>query len=262
MAAIDGITRPAPRSPAIVLRLTPPASRLVVLTSPRSGSSLFCHMLNATPEICCHYELFHDEMIEFFGQTVLDKAAIAGRDADPVGFLERTFTKGFDAGYRLVGFKHMGFFSKAVSDTVTADPAVRIVILRRNNLMAKFSSLGIAGQTRQWKVATGQKVHRPKVRFDPERFARFERWENGLNRARNDLLARHRRNALFLEYTDLRTPETGRRLSEFLGLGLHWDGEVGVQRLNPGRILDRFSNPAAVRAFLARRGVPEWAEGG
>lgn len=62
MAAIDRTsrTRQNIRRPAIVLRIAPTASRLVDLTSPRSGSSRLCHLLNATHGVRCHYKLFHE----------------------------------------------------------------------------------------------------------------------------------------------------------------------------------------------------------
>lgn len=262
MAAVDRVAPAARAAPALLLRVTSPAERFVVLGSPRCGSSLFCHMLNATAGVCCHYELFQENMIEYCGRTVRDPADVARRNADPVGFLWRTLADSRADGHTTVGFKHFSFFDRAVLAAVAADPSCHPIVLRRTNVLAKFASLRIAEATQQWKATPDTPLDHPAIPFEPKRFEEFERWDNGLYRDVEDALARYGREALFIEYQDICRPETGYRVGEFLGRALQWTGAVALQKMNPGPILDRFSNPDAVREYLSKRGVPAWADNG
>lgn len=65
----------------------------VVLSVPRSGSNLFCHMLSTVPGVLCFHELFHRRKV-YVGNEHLndyDLGTAKERNADPLRFLERAF---------------------------------------------------------------------------------------------------------------------------------------------------------------------------
>jgi glycosyltransferase involved in cell wall biosynthesis len=236
------------------------ARTLAILASPRTGSTLLCAVLNRTPGVICHFELFHDEMIQFARHTVTDVAEIASRNADPVGFLRRVRAEAAEAGMDLVAFKHFAHLDDTVTDEIVRNDAIRLIHLSRENLLAQYSSEKIARASGKWVRHRDQTGDQVRVPFEAKDFEKFEAYYRRIETERVHRLAGSRRTVLFVEYADLNTPETRRRIGDFIGIAIPDTAQPDTRKQNPPQVIERFSNPEVVRDYLARRNLSRWAE--
>lgn len=137
--------------------MSPVASFIVasLSTSPAIGPS--------TPGVVCHYELFHDEMIQFSDRTVFDPEALGARNADPIGFLDGLFTEAAAEGRSLMGFKHFAHLSSVVAQAAIADPATKLIHIRRGNFLAQ--------------CRRGERPEQVRINFDRDDFEAREQYQ-------------------------------------------------------------------------------------
>lgn len=83
-----------------------------------------------------------------------------------------------------------------------------------------------------------------------------------LRRRLLDAVERSNAQVLRLDYLGLARAETRARLSDFLARDIPPAGGNEPSKQNPGTIADRFTDPDAVRAYLAARGQTAWADAG
>ena len=76
------------------------------------------------------------------------------------------------------------------------------------------------------------------------------------------LLSQSQRDVLLIDFVRVLEPATVDRLSRFLGVDLVRGGPPHFQRQNGPTILDRFTNPLDVGAYLAGRGLAHWGDAG
>lgn len=236
----------------------------VILCQARTGSTYLVRLLRSHPGVVSHGELFHPRAIYYADRKArMDAEALAARDADPVAFLhalQAAAPRGVPVGFKI--FPH---HSATILDHVRASPQLRRILLRRDNLLAQFSSERIAEFTGQFTLPHGSA---PAVRipFDEENFLRFvdrmagehdmlERTARGNEASGGDLPR-----VLALEYCELFAPGIEARLAQFLEVQCFPLRAEHLVRQNTGRITERFEDPTAVRDFLERHGRPEWAE--
>lgn len=142
-----------------------PYVRFIILSGPRTGSNLLALALNSHPEVTCFGEVFNFTLdfvtFNVEGYDNLDPADLALQRRDPQQFLrERIFGK-HPNGTRAVGLKyHYGqlWGHQALQDGLTGDKGLRVLHLRRRNLLRAMLSLKIAEQTGVWVVPTGRKL--------------------------------------------------------------------------------------------------------
>jgi len=140
--------------------------RFVILTTGRSGSTWLAEALNSHDEVVCFGSLFevNADYVSFDspGYDNFDDAAIAQRDAEPLSFLrERVFG---DHPARAVGFKiqYTNWFGfPGLLEELAADAALRVIHLRRRNLLRTLASLRLAERTGQY--------HAKPLRVGPQR---------------------------------------------------------------------------------------------
>ncbi len=236
----------------------------VILCQARTGSTYLVRLLRSHPGVVSHGELFHPRAIYYADRKArMDAESLAARDADPVAFLE-----GLQAAAppgTPVGFKIFPHHSATILDHVRASPALRRILLRRDNLLAQFSSERIAETTGQFTLPRGSPPA-VRIRFDEEDFLRFvervtaehevlERTAQG-----NEAGGSDPPRVLALEYHELFAAGIEARLARFLEVRCLPLRAEHLVRQNTGRITERFDDPPAVRDFLERFGRPEWAE--
>ncbi|MEL6521179.1 MAG: Stf0 family sulfotransferase [Pseudomonadota bacterium] len=235
--------------------------KFVVLASPRSGSTLLCTMLNRAPGVVCHFELFHNEYIQFYGEPDMSPEKLFARDADTLTFLDETFEQFSDAA-DVQGFKLFAHHPLEVQNRIFQDPDFKLIYLSRQNRLAQFSSYEIAVATDNWiKNTPGLDKKAPKLDWDQ---AAFEAYEADWNRVEREWRARFVDRdlpPLQLDYEELLTDQTRRSLNDYLGISIPAEAAVStkVYRQNPTTILDRFNDPENVAEYLAGRGLSHWA---
>lgn len=134
--------------------------RLVLLSAPRSGSTLLVEMLRGHASILMHGEPFHRSDVRgsakdgFAGNVTVDDGAFAARHEDPGQLLEAIAAR--DRGRRVVGFK---LFSKHLdwgNLGVFLGWATHVVLLDRSNRLSQYASICLAQKSNVWAAYPGE----------------------------------------------------------------------------------------------------------
>lgn len=142
--------------------------RFVITGDARTGSNMLAQALNTNPEVRCFREIFHRRMnyvdffVEGFDPNNVDDVSL--RDRDPVGFLR---TRIFDSNpehFRAVGFKYLyGHFwgHDVLTEYLVSDAPLRVIHLKRRNMMRSLVSVRLAEMTNRWIEDWGLARKRP-----------------------------------------------------------------------------------------------------
>jgi hypothetical protein len=132
-------------------------TRFIILAPARSGSNLLASQLNAHPDMVCFAELFN-YTVDFIiydvdGYDGHSPEDIALRERDRPAFLRTRIFGQHDEGIHAVGFKlpyeHI-WLVPDVLEWLLAQDDLRVIHLRRRNLLRARVSLRIAEMTKVW----------------------------------------------------------------------------------------------------------------
>ncbi len=220
--------------------------------------------MNSKGAIRCHAEVFHPNKVfvslpEVKASPELREMLKRERAADPIGFLERLYEAG--AGFKAVGFKLFPGQNDQVMEHVIRDPAIRKIVLYRDNVLAVYSSNLIANATGRFSgMDVGPQAMEVKVEFDPVGFAAFH--DRYVRRGHHMFEAVSSCGQIChpVEYTQLSEPALTAGIAAFLGLDPSTiNRSPRPLKQNSSDILSRFSNPEAAHDFLAERDLLGWA---
>ena len=234
--------------------------RVVIFGMKRTGSNHLVALLKSHPKMQCYGEVFRDKYnVEKFLPDLADRFAdVEARLADPPAYLdaiEATVCGAADAW----GFKFFAEHGSHLVPLFVDDPHTRIVVLRRSNILAQFSSEVISRRTGQSVALEGTEVKSEKVVFRPNRFAEYR---NRIETFYDDVLAACAvagKTPLEVEYCRINDPECHVDILSFLELEPAPLKSRHAKR-NISQIVDRFKNPDRVARYLDTIGRPEWAE--
>jgi LPS sulfotransferase NodH len=157
-------------------------TKFIVLTKPRTGSNLLVNSLQTHPEMKVFGELFRGGADEATKKAIL--ASVDGY------FSERVFRR-YDKSIKAVGFKifyHHPVYdhSGKVWDYLLNCKDLRVIHLRRENLLRALVSMKIAEKTDVWKVSQEQSESVDKriqlsVQECLDVFCKTRQWENEAN---------------------------------------------------------------------------------
>ena len=213
----------------------------------RTGSNFLEANLNTLDGVTCHGEAFNPYLIGGEGRQEMFGIDMAGRDADPAGFLRamRTQTKG------LAGFRYFSDHDPRVFDLVMADPACAKIILTRNQLES-FISWKIAIESDQWWLANTKHLKTVRPRFD---LAEFNARTDELQQFQRKLVHALQitgQTAYYIDYEDIRDLDVLNGLARFLGNPARIDVlDFRFKKQNPEAISAKVSNPLEMQQGLA-----------
>lgn len=145
--------------------------RFIILSDARTGSNLLVDSLNANPHVRCFREIFNMQLgfVDYAvdGFDGRDPAEVELRDNDFKRLLADRIFADAPRGVRAVGFKfHYNHFWAApgLIEHLAADTSLRIVHLRRANLLRALVSLRIAEQTGGWMQPDVSQLRRNTLR--------------------------------------------------------------------------------------------------
>ncbi len=133
-------------------------TRFLVLGEGRTGSNLLVQALNSHPNVVCYREVFNwthkriDYNVE--GYEDLSRKDVRFRADDPLRLLDERIFRDYPADIAAVGLKlHYGhaFGFAGVEEALIEDQALRVVHLRRQNMLRTLVSLRVAEQTGVWE---------------------------------------------------------------------------------------------------------------
>lgn len=182
----------------------------VVLSSPRTGSTLLVSWLRSHPSIHAKGELLH-------GQALVRRPWIRQR---PRWFVKRCFTQPQGETVRAAGFKLFYRHCRSEIDLVlqalplrcqerllelwpwlVKHREIRIIHLTRRNLLRQYASVLVARSTQRWLAHREDPVRKTRVRVDPVALLSWAAAELVLRQYHRRLFATHQ--TLELEYEGL-----------------------------------------------------------
>jgi LPS sulfotransferase NodH len=236
--------------------------RFLIVAAERTGTNLLRSLLDTHPDIAAGGELFNPRLVK---NGIVDwPIELADRLADlnemrrmaPVEFVERLFNLTYERGYRAVGFKLLyghGRHIAAVIDHLVGDKGIRVIHLRRCNLLRRTLSIERARATGIWWVRSEETLPAvPRLRLDLmyclSRFANTE-----ANQARYaDLFKEHSVLDLFYEDMETDLENTATRAIEFLGLKRATEIRIRSQKTGIAPLRDAIENYDDLKRQLQR----------
>jgi LPS sulfotransferase NodH len=185
-------------------------TRFVVLSQPRTGSSLLCGSIRWHPQILMQGEILNHRYER------ADLPADSGADRLRAALSVTT--------HAAVGCKLHACQPDPGSepwesawDELFADPTIKVIHLTRQETLAQLASWKIAEQLNRWGDQTDV-ADRPVIRIDPAELAWFRRWNAMVYQVRLARLQRH--TILPVTYESLRDhwPATVDGVLRFLGV--------------------------------------------
>ena len=122
----------------------------VVVSEPRTGSTVLGHKLELLNDVSCQGEIFHPD--EIFSSITMDSIPnLKERNSSPVDFLNKVIEQTYKQKGKssLIGFKLFFDHNPAITDYIL-DHKIPIVLLERTNKLAQYASLKIAKKTGKW----------------------------------------------------------------------------------------------------------------
>ncbi len=235
--------------------------RFVIVASARTGSTLVTRSLNQHGAAVTYGEIMRAP--ELFPARFPELGNSAGLfRADPVRFLEERIYRKYPEAIQAVGFKI--FYSHAPRDTawgravwdyLVGQPALRVIHLRRRNLLAAHVSRKKAAAADEWIKYSGASQGGGVTLDYEETRARFEQaqaWE----REYDALFAGHP--LLDLVYEDVAADYAAemRRVQDFLGLPAR-DVPPATKKRPPQPLSEQIANYDELKERFA---TTPWAE--
>ncbi|HUY89102.1 MAG TPA: hypothetical protein VMV10_10235 [Pirellulales bacterium] len=186
-------------------------TRFVILSQPRTGSSLLNTSLRSHPDVYMDQEILnhlHPHDLPWNGYQRL-RASLSRPNFGAVGCSLHAFQPA----------RHWERWTdwEAAWDALSDDPTIKVIHLTREDVIAQLASWKIADETGQWGPQRDV-TERPVVRIDPQELRWFREWNACMYERRLSILRRHE--TFRLTYESLRDSwdETMRAIQEFLGV--------------------------------------------
>jgi LPS sulfotransferase NodH len=241
--------------------------RFVIITKQRSGSNMLVSMLESHPEIKCYGELMRitpNWMRErgYRGALeVLDMVSNRYRDDKyrfnhAKQFIEEVYS--LMPGYKKYGFKmHIGQNHRLLEELIM-NASYQILILRRNNILAQYSSEKIAAITGQGNAEKGSEIIRAKIDFNAIDFKKYKNRMEQEYKWLYEIVNNFERSFFEIDYTELNNSKKITSMLEWMDVDDTVKLEPATEKRNSSNILKRFKNPNSVIEVLNEMGCPDW----
>ncbi|MEM7203446.1 MAG: Stf0 family sulfotransferase [Planctomycetota bacterium] len=238
----------------------PAPSTFLILGSERTGSNLLVGLIDSHPDAIVGEELFNKSCLENgnipFPGLGKDEELIALRQQDQGRFLDRLYERVAERGCAVLGYK---IFYRQFDRWTTAlqhlagKPDLKVIHLRRRNLLRQLVSYQQAVITGQWKRRPGvERAPPPPVELDLAQcvrtFLQIEDWA----RRYDEAFADHAKMTIWYEDMAVDPDGTAKACHEFLGLEPMPSGPLRYKKSGQSSVRDSIVNYDAVREGFAR----------
>jgi len=201
--------------------------RFVIVGLARTGSTLLVNLLNAHSQVLTFGELFRSP--DAIGWDVRPFAGyqspklLAQYRSDPNAFLQAEVFRRWPRRYEAIGFKLFYYHARErrfseVWNYLRDDRDVRVVHMRRRNILKQYLSLRIAHATDVWSVTTTP-VHEPAaIRLDAEECGRHFKFVRDAEAACARIFEYHHVLDVFYEELAEHQDRAMASVQDFLGL--------------------------------------------
>ena len=235
-------------------------NRFAIVAHRRTGSNHLVKLLDSHPNLICFGEIFRNfyDVKHFFPELENTFANVNTRIEHYDQFLDAIHAKVLPSGKAGWSFKLMPFQVVDCLSSILANKIDKVIILRRDNQLAQFSSDLIAAETGQGVACKDSEVKTAQVHFSPREFDHFcKNVDSNYDRV-FEILKYLNKPVLEIEYMELQDKDLHKRLSTFLEVE-HVPLQSGHKKRNSPIVIDRFSNYNAVRDYLFKKGLNKFA---
>lgn len=239
--------------------------KFVLIGAPRTGSTLLVQLLNSSPAVKCHYELFNPRELRLDG---VDRSAEMGeRNVNPMGFLEKVMS---ESNAKAFGFKIFDGHNEDLMQELIRRDDWKKLVLNRRNFLSIYSSRLISQKKAVWSQTLGvgerasvaetsaKPTWNETVEFREEEFWDLYRSHISFYRRAVDALNAAGQHFEYLEYGDLLNEGLVRRLFSYLEVPQPEKLTTNMLRNNTSHIISRFENREVVQEFLRRINRSDW----
>jgi LPS sulfotransferase NodH len=239
--------------------------RFVVVGIARTGSTLLVNLLNAHSRVLAFGELFRSP--ETIGwdtapfNTVRSAKLLALYRADPVVFIDECIFRRWPRGCGAVGFKLFYYHARQlpfsrVWEYLAANRDIRILHIKRRNILKQYYSLEQAHKTNVWDSSKSDPDEQPPLCLEIDACRRHFAWVRSLEDDCTQFFKAHDMKDVYYEDLAANSGREMKGVQDFLGLH-HERLSVKVVRQRRRPLSDAIVNYAELkRAF---DGTP-WAE--
>lgn len=241
--------------------------KLCLLCMDRTGSNFLSSMLETHPKIKFYNEVFHRQYIIFADDRVVaNPKMLTRRDRAPEAFVSQLWNGEFEpkearGNYDAFGFKlFLNHNARALKHVINSD--AKIILLKRRNHLARFSSFKIAAKTGVWKSSEGQKAPQiTKLAFNENEFRAYIETFRNLEMMFEMIAQRWNRDYLSVEYEDFFAQKDVREnMVRYIGFDSDMLTMPSLQKQNTKDVVSRFSNRDEVMTYLHNTGNESWAQ--
>jgi LPS sulfotransferase NodH len=205
-AVADGVARTVLRARS--LHGGSDYTRFVVLGIARTGSTLLVNLLNGHSQVMAFGELFRSP--DAIGWDVRPfthyqrSGLLALYRSDPVAFLEQEVFRRWPRRYAAVGFKLFYYHAKEppysqLWDYLARDRSIRILHIKRRNILEQYLSLQIANLTNIWSTQSRPRCELPPIRLEAEACHKHFAWVRELEREAAEFFRAHHVHNVYYE---------------------------------------------------------------
>lgn len=231
--------------------------KFLIVGAARSGSSYLKETLGSHPGVLMHGEPFQTANIEWhIHPSVLPEVDLSRRETDPVGFIDDLFDR--DHGHAFVGMKILFGQNDNALHVFAERKDIRKIAIRRENILAQFSSFVLAKKTGIWNVREKYPEFKPKVHFESAAFRDFVEWIEARARLLEQKALADPANWTTVRYDAANPMAMATAAARFLGLQESATTPSTFERLHQSNVLARFENISDVEVALDEIGRPEW----
>ena len=238
--------------------------RFVIIASQRTGSNMLVSALASHPEVHCHGELFRKNKKHFKG-AVKVIASLDERFHDE-NFQTSHWREYLDAvveasdDVTAVGFKIMLNQHDDARHALISDNNYRKIFLKRENVLAVYSSNKVARETGQGTAGRFAEVRSAQVAFVPGEFENFMSKYEDRYQATEDELDNSGQTCLKTTYAAICKPEGTKDVLGFIGVDSSLPWGAKTKKRNSSMLVERFTNPDEVVGYLQQIGKSHWLQ--
>lgn len=202
-------------------------TRFVIVGMARTGSTMLINLLNSHTRALAFGELFRTPgTIGWDVRPYLDYTSerlLTLYQSDPCGFLAKAIFRKWPRGQQAVGFKIFYYHARekpysAVWDYLERHDDIRVLHIKRRNILAQYLSVHLAHKTNVWSATRPVARETEPVRLEIEDCRKHFAWVRSQEEEADAFFAGH--DVLQVAYEDLIADQTAEMLKvqEFLGL--------------------------------------------
>jgi LPS sulfotransferase NodH len=201
--------------------------RFVVVGIARTGSTLLVNLLNAHSRVLAFGELFRSpdaigwDTAPF--NTSRSAKVLALYRTDPAAFIDECIFRRWPRRYGAVGFKLFYYHARQlphsrVWDYLAANPDIRILHIKRRNILKQYYSLELAHKTNVWVSSKASTDEQPPLRLEVDACRRHFDWVRNLEDECTTFFGARQTRDIYYEDLSADTESEMKGVQDFLGL--------------------------------------------